>query len=68
MNRAMMTRIKRLEAQRPARPLCIFHSDEQDDAAFEAWHQALLATGEARQDDLVIRRVFVSPPKWEEIA
>jgi hypothetical protein len=56
----------RLEALKPARPFRVFRSMEQDDDAFEAWKTNLLTSGEAHEEDMFIRVVFVSPPFREE--
>ena len=61
MTRNVNRRLERLEALRPERPFRAFTSLEQEDAAFEAWRQNLITSGEAREDDLFIRHVFVSP-------
>ncbi len=62
MTRSVKRRIERLEAVRPERPFRAFTSLEQDDTAFGAWRHGLIASGEAHEDDLFIRHVFVSPP------
>ena len=61
MNRNVKRRLERLEALKPERPFRAFTSLEQDDEAFEAWRQDLLGSGEAHEDDLFIRHIFVSP-------
>ena len=63
MTRATLRRVTRLEKQTTPRPTRCFRSLEQDDAVFEAWKAALLASGEVSEDDLFIRRVFVDHPR-----
>ena len=62
MNRSVKRRIERLEARKPERSFRAFTSLEQDEEAFEAWRSGLVASGEAHEDDMFIRHVFVSPP------
>ena len=67
MSRATLRRVTRLERQTTRRPARCFRSLDLDDAAFEAWRAALLASGEASAEDIFIRRVVVDPPNDRNI-
>jgi hypothetical protein len=66
MSRGTIKRVRRLEARKPARQVRGFTSMEQDDSAFEAWKQALIASGEAHEDDRFVQIKFVNPSRMEE--
>jgi len=65
MSRASALRLTRLEAKRPGRPVRVFQTLEQDDAAREAWKAALIASGEAVEGDIFIQIRYVAPPSRE---